>query len=239
LTFVAVGFVAQLVDGALGMAFGLISSTILLGLGVPPATASANVHAAELLTSAASGAAHWRAGNVDRQMVKRLAIPGAIGGAIGATLLAALPVHYVRPLVSLYLLAMSILILLRVVHGWTRRPSGRLVPLGFVSGALDAIGGGWGALVTSSLIGGGHAPRQTIGSASLAEFFVTAAVTAAFVLAVEIQFWPTVAGLVVGGIVAAPLAAIVVRKAPERPLMLAVGVLVLGLSLAGILRLLL
>jgi uncharacterized protein len=236
LIFVLVGFAAQLVDGALGMAYGLISTTILISLGLPPAVASANVHAAEIGTTAASGLAHWHRGNVDLLLVRRLAIPGAIGGIAGALAMTAIPVAWLKPLVTLYLLGMGGLIFWRALSGRIHpRPPRHFAPLGTAAGFLDAVGGGgWGSLVTSTLIGRGAAARQAIGSTNLAEFFVTSAISATFLVTIGIEFWPIVAGLVLGGIVAAPFAATAVHYFPERPLMFAVAALILALCLRNI-----
>ena len=240
LVFAAVGFAAQMVDGAIGMAYGLSATSVLLTLGVAPATASASVHAAEVFTTGASGLAHWRLGNVRRALVLRLAVPGVLGGVLGAYVLVGMPTAPVRVFVGLYLLALGGVVLLKALRP---RPqalaaisTGRLAALGFCGGLLDAIGGGgWGAIVTSTLIGQGNAPREAIGSASLAEFFVTAAVSAAFVATVGITLWPVIAGLVLGGVLAAPLAAVAAKRVPDRLLMAAVGVVVSLLALRGLL----
>ena len=233
LFYVAVGFAAQLVDGAIGMAYGVTASAVLLGAGVPPATASACVHAAETFTTAASGLAHWRLGNIDRRLVIRLMIPGMIGGAIGAYVLTQIPGEKIRPWVAAYLLVLGLVILWKAL----RKPSVRsepprgLEPLGFFGGLLDAIGGGgWGAVVTSTLVGNGVAPRYAIGSVSFVEFFVTATITATFVATIGITLWPIIAGLVIGGVLAAPFAALAARHLPDRALMVLVGGVVVALS---------
>ena len=240
LTFAAVGFAAQMVDGAIGMAYGLSATSVLLTLGVAPATASASVHAAEVFTTGASGLAHWRLGNVRRALVLRLAVPGVLGGVIGAHLLVGMPTAPVRVFVGFYLLALGGVVLLKALRPLppvaAAISTGRLAALGFCGGLLDAIGGGgWGAIVTSTLIGQGNAPREAIGSASLAEFFVTAAVSAAFVATVGLTLWPVIAGLVLGGVLAAPLAALAAKRVPDRLLMAAVGVVVSLLALRGLL----
>jgi uncharacterized membrane protein YfcA len=232
--FTIVGFVAQLIDGAIGMAYGLSAVSVLLSLGVTPATASASVHAAEVFTTGASGFAHWRLGNVRRDLVLRLAVPGALGGVLGTYLLVETPTAAVRVFVSLYLLSLGALILLKAI--WPRPPKElprtQLVALGFCGGALDAIGGGgWGAIVTSTLIGRGGVPRTGIGSANLAELFVTAAVSATFVATIGLTLWPIIAGLVLGGVLAAPIAALAAKRMPVRPLMIIVAVVVSILAL--------
>jgi uncharacterized protein len=237
LLFIAVGFAAQLVDGAIGMAYGIVATTLLMSMGVPPAAASASVHASEIFTSAASGAAHWRLGNVDRALVQRLAIPGAVGGAIGTGTLVNMPSAAIRPVVSAYLLVVGLIILRRALTAEKPRvAAAKPVGIaGFVGGFLDAIGGGgWGALVTTTLIGWGITPRIAIGSANLAEFFVTAAITSMFVATIGITLWPVIVGLVIGGVLTAPIAAYAARHLPEKPVMILVGVVVSLLSLRGI-----
>lgn len=234
LLYVAVGFAAQLVDGALGMAFGITTATLLTSLGLPPATASAAIHTAEVVTTGLSGGAHWKVGNVDKALLLRLAVPGVIGGCLGAYILTELPVPFVRLAVSTYLMAMGGVILWRAIKG--RRPAGdppkRVPLLGLAGGFLDAIGGGgWGPVVTTTLVGAGTRPRTAIGTANMAEFFVTIAIAATFVLTIGQGPWEVIAGLIGGGALAAPFAAIATRRIPDRPLMVLVGGLITLLSL--------
>lgn len=236
--FVIVGLSAQLVDGALGMAFGMVASSVLLSMGLPPATVSAAVHTAEVFTTGASGASHLAAGNVDRRLFLRLALPGAAGGILGAWALTRLPADLVRPLVYLYLLTLAVIILARA---WGRlKPKGELkrVPLlGFVAGALDASGGGgWGPMATSTLLARGGQARTTIGSVNAAEFVVTIAISITFFASIGLQHLEVVLGLLVGGIVAAPLAAVIVKRVRERWVLVGVGVLVAAISLWQITR---
>ncbi|MBN1966401.1 MAG: sulfite exporter TauE/SafE family protein [Anaerolineae bacterium] len=233
---IVVGFIAQMVDGAMGMAYGVTSNSFLLSLGVSPALASASVHAAEVFTTGVSGISHWRLGNVNRDLFQRLLIPGVIGGVIGAYLLTEVPSDIIKPLVSLYLLLMGARIIykaLRKDEGSERTPP--LIPLGFVGGLLDAIGGGgWGPVVTTTLVANGHTPRFAIGSVNLAEFFVTLAESITFVLTLGAALGnqlALVAGLIVGGLPAAPLAAVVSRRLAPQKLMLAVGALIIFLSI--------
>ena len=234
LVFVAVGFVAQLIDGALGMAYGVTSNSLLLTFGFTPAMASASIHAAEIVTSGISGAVHHTFGNVDRKLVVQLAVPGAIGAAIGAYLLVQFPSDSIRVLVAAYLLVIGLRLLLRAV----RRPSiarpvtTKLKRLGLIGGFLDAVGGGgWGPVVVSTLVARGAYPRTAIGSANLAEFFVTVAASVVFFLTIGLQVWLPILGLIVGGSLAAPLAAFVTRMLPSRVLMGLVGGLIAILSI--------
>ena len=237
LLFVAVGFAAQMVDGAIGMAYGVISTSVLLSLGVSPATASACVHAAETFTTAVSGASHWKFGNVDRKLLLRLALPGAIGGAIGAYVLTNLDGDKIKPFISAYLLLIGLFIVWKAL---TKRVSegaepSRVAPLGFVGGFLDSIGGGgWGPIVTSTLIGQGTTPRYAIGSVNLAEFFVTLTISATFVATIGLELWPIISGLIIGGVIAAPFAAYATKVLPDKVLMILVGCIVAILSLRSI-----
>lgn len=238
LLFLAVGFAAQMIDGALGMAYGISATTVLLSLGTPPAVASASVHVAEVFTTGASGFAHWRLGNVDKRLLVRLAIPGMIGGALGAYVLSSFPGEDLAPFVSGYLFIMGAVILIKAwrlskSHG--EIPLKRVPYLGFVGAFLDAAGGGgWGPIVASNLIGSGAKPRMVIGSVNLAEFFVTAVISATFIVSIGLELWLVIAGLVVGGVIAAPIAARLAKSVPDKPLMLIVGVVVMLLSLRGL-----
>ncbi len=241
--FAFVGFVAQLVDGALGMAYGVVSTTVLLAFGVPPATASASVHAAEVFTTGTSSISHITHKNVEWRAFWFLAPAGIIGGVLGAYVLTGIDGAVTRPFIVAYLAVMGAYILTRAFKVWPSKPiSGPVtVPLGLVGGFLDAIGGGgWGPTVSSSLIGAGGAPRYVIGTVNTAEFFVTVAISAAFVVALVTGHWENagalmdhagaVIGLVIGGVLAAPLAGYIVKAAPARTLTFAVGVLILLLA---------
>lgn len=233
LFFVMVGLAAQLIDGALGMAFGLVSSSVLLSMGVPPAAVSASVHTAEVFTTGASGVSHLAMRNVDRRLFLRLAVPGVVGGVIGAYVLTRLPGDLIRPFIYAYLLVLSALILLRAAGRLVPKREVRRVPvLGFFAGLLDATGGGgWGPVATSTLLARGGAARTTIGTVSAAEFLVTLAISVTFFFTIGLQHLEVILGLLVGGMIAAPLAALFVRHVRERWVLLAVGLLVMAISL--------
>jgi len=243
LLFAVVGFLAQLVDGALGMAYGVISSTVLLSFGVPPATASASVHAAEVFTTAASAGSHAVHRNVNWKLFAPLALGGVTGGMLGAFVLTSIDGELIRPWIAGYLAVMGGLILWRAWRGVRPRPFPMAAtgPLGLVAGFLDAIGGGgWGPTASSAMVGAGADTRLSIGTVNAAEFFVTAAISATFLAALLTGHWEqaegfahhawAVGGLIVGGLLAAPLAGWVVKTVPLRPLTWAVGVLVLALA---------
>ncbi len=242
--FAAIGFFAQIVDGALGMAYGVVSSTMLLSFGVPPAAASASVHAAEMFTTAASATSHVSHRNVNWRLFWRLAPAGIVGGILGTYVLTAIDGAVLRPFVTLYLGLLGVYILYRAfrIRAAYKEPrTGLVLPLGVAGGFVDAAGGGgWGPIVTSSLIGSGGAPRYVVGTVNTVEFFVTTAVSVAFITALLTGHWAeadgidkhlwSVAGLVVGGILAAPLAGFVVRIIPANRLMVLVGGLVVALA---------
>lgn len=235
LVFILVGFVAQLIDGSLGMAYGVSANTFLLGVGLPPAIASASVHTAELFTTAISGLSHWKLGNVDKSIVKRLLIPGVVGGALGAYVLVNLDGNIIKPYIALYLLIMGVKILFTAFRSSTKEPSppgGWLIPLGFVGGVFDALGGGgWGPIVTTTMISTGHSPQKTVGSVNLSEFFVTMAEVALFLATIKFSNWKEIVGLLIGGVLAAPLGAVLVKKIPPKTLMILVSILIIALQI--------
>ena len=239
LMYVLVGFVAQMIDGALGMAYGVSSNTFLLSLGIPPAAASASVHMAEVVTTGISGLSHWRLGNIDWDLVKKLAIPGVLGGIAGAYLLASIDGDVLKPFISTYLLIMGVIILIKAFNGKHEpKETKYLGILGVIGGFFDAIGGGgWGPIVTTTLVVRGKHPRYAIGSVNFSEFFVTFAESVTFVLTLSfLGYWQIILGLLIGGAIAAPVAAIVARKLPVRALMFMVGVLIVGLSIRTIVQ---
>ena len=231
--YIFVGFIAQMIDGALGMAYGVTSTSLLLTIGIPPAQASASVHAAELVTTAVSGAFHLKFGNVDKKVLRRLLIPGVIGGAIGAYVLTEIPSTTIKPLVAGYLIIMGGIILWKAFRKVAPRElKTKLVPLGLVGGFFDAIGGGgWGPVVTTTLVARGKEPRLVVGSVNLAEFFVTLSESFVFILTIGLIHWKIIIGLMIGGVLAAPLAAYVCSRIPRRPMMCMVGVLIVAVSL--------
>jgi uncharacterized membrane protein YfcA len=236
--FVAIGLAAQLVDGALGMAYGITSSSLLMAMGLPPAMASASVHAAEVATTGVSGLSHRHFGNIDRALLWKLALPGMAGGLCGALLLSQIDWAWLRPLVAVYLLVLGLLLLRRAWRGVPGRPCGRgTLPLGLGAGFLDAVGGGgWGAMTTTSLLARHVEPRFAIGTANAAEFFVSLTITLVFLFTLGITHTYVVLGLLVGGVIAAPFAAWLTKRVPPRPLMGAVGALVVLVSLYNLLR---
>lgn len=237
--FVVVGFAAQLVDGALGMAFGVISTTLLIGLGVPPAAASAGVHTAETFTTGISGLSHSIARNVDWSLFARIVVPGVVGGVAGAYLLTQVPGSVARPFVFTYLTLIGVLLIWRGMrHAHVPRRPRVILPLGLAGGFLDAAGGGgWGPIVTSNLMMQGAAPRQVIGTVNLAEFFLTLTVSATFLVALGPAFFTRATlGLLVGGAIAAPFGAVLARRIPAKPLMVLVGIVLVATSAYGIIR---
>lgn len=234
--FILVGFVAQLIDGSLGMAYGVSSTTVLLSIGITPALASASVHMAEIVTTAISGLSHLKFGNVDKTLVWPLLLPGVVGSMLGAYILVNMPVDVIKPLVAIYLLIMGLVILVKALRRAPPSDTTRgLMPLGFIGGFFDAIGGGgWGPIVTTTLVARGGEPRRTIGSVNLAEFFVTLAQSVVFILTLGLVHWNIILGLLIGGAIAAPLAAYVCKIIPSRALMLLVAALIMLLSIRTI-----
>jgi uncharacterized membrane protein YfcA len=231
LVFVGIGFLAQIVDGALGMAFGVLTTTSLLTFGVAPATASAMTHITECFTTAASGASHVYNRNVEWRLVVRLAPAGMIGGAVGAYLLSNINGEAIEPFVSLYLIAIGLFILYKAFQPkWPRDVHDWIVPwVGGAGGVLDAMGGGgWGPVVTSSLLGRGHDPKKVIGSTNLTEFAVTTVISLTFILALGWSELSSALGLILGGVLAAPVGAIIVKKLPVKPLMIAVASIIIA-----------
>ena len=234
------GFAAQLVDGALGMGYGVTSTTILLSLGVNLPVISGSIHTAEMFSSGMSGYSHYRFGNVNKKLFRALLIPGVIGAIVGAVLLSKLGVEYadyVRPLLAAYTLLLGI----KIIYGVFKKSKPQKVKrVGWLAGAggfLDSFGGGgWGPLVTSTLISKGRTPKYVIGSVSLTEFFVTLASAITFFTMLGISHWQVIAGLIIGGMIASPIAARLAGKLPLKTMFIAVGALVIFWSLRIILN---
>ena len=239
LIFIVVGFLAQLVDGALGMAFGVISTTILVSLGVPPAAASASVHIVETFTTGASGLSHLYHRNIDWALFKRLALPGVAGGILGAYVLSNIDASFAKPFILAYL---TIIGLLLIYRGFRWPPVAKdpsiVAPLGLVGGFLDAAGGGgWGPVVTSNLLIQGSSPRTTIGTVNATEFFLTVAVSVTFIFSLGFAaFTQATIGLLIGGVVAAPFGALMAKKIPTRPLLILVGSILTATSIYGVIK---
>lgn len=234
-----VGFFAQAIDGALGMAYGITATSFLLGAGATPAVASASVHIAEVFTTGFSGISHVRYGNVNRDLFVRLLVPGILGAVTGVIVVTRFEGEILKPIISGYLLIMGLYILGKARHQRrVRMEEPRHVgKLALFGGFVDAVGGGgWGPVVTTTLVGSGNDPRTTIGSVNFAEFFLTLTVAASFSLLVTTTAWVTIAGLVFGGIFAAPFAAILCKRLQARTLLVLVGSLISVLSLYNLYR---
>lgn len=232
----AVGFIAQMVDGALSMGYGVTCTTVMMTMGIPPAAISSSIHTAEVFTTGVSGYSHYRFGNVNKKLFKVLLIPGVIGAIGGAVLLVFLGEYnaqLVRPLLAAYCAILGIRIL---YNAWRINSKPKKVKragwLAAAGGFLDSFGGGgWGPLVTSTLISKGRSPQYVIGSVSLSEFFITMASAVSFFVLMGISHWPIILGLMLGGVIAAPIAARLAGKLPRKVMFIAVGVMVLIWSL--------
>lgn len=241
--FFLIGIIAQAVDGALGMAYGVISSTVLLSFGVPPAHASAAVHAAEMFTTAASGTAHLYHRNINWKLFFWLAPFGIIGGVLGAYVLTSFEGDQIKPFITVYLAVVGLWLLFRSFRKIPRNPVRTVfaAPLGLVGGFLDAAGGGgWGPIVTTGLLGAGGPPRYVIGTVNSCEFLITLSVSLSFLISLLTGHWesgdtlgsylPSIAGLVAGGLIAAPFAGWVVKRLSEKHLLRAVALLIITLA---------
>lgn len=234
LIFFAIGVFAQLVDGTLGMGYGATSSSFLLAYGIPPAISSTGVHVAEMFTTGASAISHHRFGNINKKLLKNLLIPGAIGSVTGAYLLAdVIDGDVIKPYIAVYLMILAIVIIVKALRkNITKKKTKKLGFLATFGGFMDSIGGGgWGPIVTSTLLGRGRNPRYTIGSVNAAEFAVSFASGITFMIFGGIQGWQVIIGLILGGVIAAPLAAYLVNKIQRKPMMVFVGILIIVLSL--------
>lgn len=232
-----VGLLAQIIDGALGMAYGITSTTFLLAAGNSPAVATASVHIAEVFTTGVSGLAHVKMRNVNHKLFLRLLIPGMLGAVAGAYIVTSIDGALLKPYIALYLFIMGLYIISKVfkkVRAKTTEPR-HVGKLALFGGFVDSVGGGgWGPVVTTTLVGTGHDPRMTIGSVNFAEFFLTFVSAIAFSILLDETLWAVVAGLVLGGIFAAPFAALLTKKIPARALLALVGVLIALVSLINL-----
>jgi len=220
-----------------GVAYGVSSSSFLLSLGLIPAIVSASVHTSEVFTTAASGLSHLKFGNVDKKLFMHLLLPGCVSATIGAYLLVNFPLWFVKPIVTVYLAIMGIVILLRALGMNIFMKQLNIHILASIGGFFDAIGGGgWGPIVTSTLIANGADPKKAIGSVNLSEFFVTVCEATSFYLLIGINYPVIIIALIIGGVLAAPLGAIVCKKAPPKLLMIIVGVVIMFLSIKNLLQ---
>lgn len=230
--FMLAGFLAQMVDGAVGMGYGVTSTSMLMSMGVPPAAISGSVHTAEIFSSAASGYSHYRFGNVNKKLFKVLVIPGVLGAVAGAGMLVWLGDKYgnlIKPFLAAYCMVLGFRILYQAYK--RNKKNKKVKRAGWLAGAggfLDSFGGGgWGPLVTSTLISKGRSPQYVIGSVSLSEFFVTLSSAMSFFVFIGITHWQVIMGLMIGGAVAAPLAAKLAGKLPVRTMLICVGLMVI------------
>ncbi|MBK5208366.1 MAG: sulfite exporter TauE/SafE family protein [Flavobacteriaceae bacterium] len=239
--FFAIGVFAQLVDGTLGMGYGVTSTSFLLTFGVPPLVSSTGVHVAEMFTTGASAISHHKFGNINKKLVKNLLIPGVLGSIIGAYLLSdIIDGDVIKPFIAAYMIILAGIIIYKALRtNVLKKKTKRLGILATFGGFMDSIGGGgWGPIVTSTLLGRGRHPRYTIGSVNTAEFAVSFASGITFMIFGGIQGWQVIIGLILGGVIAAPIAAYLVNKMKRKPMMIAVGILIIILSLRTLSKLL-
>jgi uncharacterized membrane protein YfcA len=238
LYYVLGGFIAQMIDGALGMAYGVTATTFLLSVGITPAAASASVHASEVFTSGVSGYMHLKFGNVNSKLFKTLVIPGVIGAILGAYVLSSLEEYagFIKPIVSIYTLFLGAIIIRKaLIKRQEKRQLKRVGWLALFGGYLDSIGGGgWGPIVSSTLIASGRHPKYTIGSVNLTEFFVSLASSITFFTVIGLGYWDVIIGLILGGVIAAPIAARLANKLPVKSMMILVGIVIIIVSLRQI-----
>jgi len=239
-----VGFLAEIVAGSMGMGYGVICTTILLMLNIPPPVISATIHSAESFTTAAGSISHYKLGNVNKKLTKRLAIPAVIGAVIGALLLTYIGERYAKmtkPVIGAYTLYLGIRILQNAfrkkkVNGVSKKKT-NITAIGLVGGFIDSFGGGgWGPLVTGTFIKNGRTPRYVIGSSTIAKFILTVASAVTFIFTVGIHHWNMVAGLLLGGVITAPFSAMLTAKLPVKKMFVVVGFVVIVMSLITICR---
>lgn len=241
LIFFVIGIFAQMVDGTLGMGYGATATSFLLAYGVPPAISSTGVHVSEMFTTGASAISHHKFGNINKKLVKHLLIPGVLGSITGAYLLSdVIDGDVIKPFIAFYMIVLAIIIIRKALqNNIIKRKTTSLGVLASFGGFMDAVGGGgWGPIVTSTLLGRGRNPRYTIGSVNAAEFAVSFASGVTFMLFGGIKGWNVIIGLILGGVIAAPIAAKLVNKIQKKPMMIAVGILIIILSLRTLSKLL-
>lgn len=238
-----VGFAAEMVAGSMGMGYGVICTTILLILNVPPPVVSASIHSAESFTSAAGTLSHWQLGNINKKLAWSLAIPAIIGAVAGALLLSYVGEKYAKttkPFIAAYTMYLGIRILqnaFKKKEVVEKRDSTNITALGLVGGFIDSFGGGgWGPLVTGTFIKNGHTPRFVIGSSTFAKCILTVASAITFIFTIGIHHWNIVAGLLIGGIITAPFSAMLTTKVPTKKMFIVVGIVVIIMSLITIYR---
>lgn len=233
--FLLVGLLAQAIDGSLGMAYGLTSNSMLLAIGIPPSLASAWVHFAQVFTSLASGLSHLKVGNINWPLAKRLIIPGVIGSVLGAYFLSSVDGNMIKPFIAVYLFVMGLVVIRKAfkMKSLTVNKSSKSLPaLAATGGFADAIGGGgWGPIVNSTLLGKGHSPRYAIGTGNFVEIFVSLASASTFLFILKELSLAPVLGLIIGGVISSPFAALLCKNANPKVLMGVVGCLILLLSL--------
>lgn len=238
--FLGAGFVFALIDGAIGMSYGVTSTSFSLTMGVPPASASMGVHLSEIMSNGIAGWMHYRMGNINWKLFKMLLIPGIIGAVTGAYLLSSLEHYsqYTKPFVSLYTLILGVVILSKAFKTGVKKPHEKIkkIPLlGLGGGFIDAVGGGgWGSIVLSTLIAGGRHPRFSLGTVKLSRFFIALMSSITFITMLKSNHWGAVAGLVIGSAIASPVAAKISNRISAKAIMIAVGVIVIAISIKSI-----
>ena len=231
--YISIGFIAQAIDGSLGMAYGATSNSLLLGMGISPVVSSASIHFAEVFTTGASGISHLHFGNVNKKLLSMLVLPGVLGAVFGAYFISNIvDTHFLTPYISFYVLILGILFLRKALKRKIKKRKTKYISvLAVFGGFLDSMGGGgWGPIVTSTLVNRGRNIVYTIGSVNVAEFFVAFASSFTFLFFLQLNDWKVIVGLIIGGIFAAPFAAIIVRKIEHKKLMLIVGIFIVVLS---------
>lgn len=238
-----IGFGAEIIAGSMGMGYGVICTSLLLILNVPPPVVSASIHSAEAFTSAAGTVSHWQLGNINKKLAKALAIPAIIGAVAGALLLTYVGERYTKitkPFIALYTIYLGIRILQNAFKKKEinqQKKKSNITALGLIGGFIDSFGGGgWGPLVTGTFIKNGHTPRFVIGSSTFAKCILTVASAITFIFTIGIQHWNIVAGLLIGGIVTAPFSAMLTSKLPQKKMFIAVGIVVIFCGMVTIYR---